>query len=92
MVSFLTSREGKELGLKELNREECVGHINDDMIYYHRQMFEDRIKQVSAVIDKYEIAHISTKSKSEIRRAIQSLHAQNLILMRAADEEQLVDR
>ncbi|KAI8846349.1 hypothetical protein BC829DRAFT_267905 [Chytridium lagenaria] len=39
----------------------------------------------------YEAAHLSSLNIEEVRAAIDDLHAQHLILMRAADEEQLVD-
>lgn len=43
-------------------------------------------------MDKYETAHISSQTRQDISAAIDELHQQNLILMRAADEEQLVDQ
>ncbi|KAI8903476.1 hypothetical protein DFJ77DRAFT_92858 [Powellomyces hirtus] len=54
-------------------------------------MFEERVSEVTSVLDHYEQLHLSTQSPSEIRSALIQLHAQNLVLMRAADEEQLVD-
>ena len=44
------------------------------------------------VIDKYSNAHISSQTKEQIQQGISLLHEQNIILQKAADEEQLVDR
>ena len=57
-----------------------------------RELFEERLKQVSEVIDQYEAAHLSVQTRDEVEDAIRHLHEQNWVLMRATDEEQLVDR
>jgi hypothetical protein len=54
-------------------------------------MFENRIGQVADVVDHYEALHLSSQSRVEIRAAIETLHSQNLVLMHATDEEQLVE-
>lgn len=56
------------------------------------ELFDARIKQVSDVIDLYEAAHLSSQTREQTVAAIEALHSQNLVLMRATDEEQLVDR
>lgn len=61
-------------------------------LIFFRELFEERISQVSETIDKYEVAHISTLDYLAVRKALTVLHSQNLILMHATDEEQLVDR
>ncbi|KAJ3077682.1 hypothetical protein HK102_005044, partial [Quaeritorhiza haematococci] len=65
-----------------------IGFLSDEQ---RREMFEARLQQVSDVIDRYEGAHLSSQSRDEVKAALQDLHAQHLILMHAADEEQLVD-
>ncbi|KAI8826731.1 uncharacterized protein EV422DRAFT_8059 [Fimicolochytrium jonesii] len=66
----------------------ALGFLSDEQ---RREMFDERIQEVTAVIDHYEQLHLSIQSLKEVRTALQQLHAQNLVLMRAADEEQLVD-
>ncbi|KAJ3219079.1 DENN domain-containing protein 4C [Dinochytrium kinnereticum] len=65
-----------------------IGHLSDEQ---RRELFEERLREVAEVIDRYEAAHLSSLSSEEIRAAIDDLHSQHLVLMRAADEEQLVD-
>ncbi|KAJ3112463.1 DENN domain-containing protein 4C [Phlyctochytrium bullatum] len=65
-----------------------LGHLSDEQ---RRELFEERLREVAEVIDRYEAAHLSSLSVEEVKAAIDDLHAQHLILMRAADEEQLVD-
>ncbi|KAJ3018598.1 hypothetical protein HKX48_002793 [Thoreauomyces humboldtii] len=66
----------------------ALGFLSDDQ---RRELFDERIEEVTSVIDHYEQLHLSTQKPSEVRSALGQLHAQNLVLMRAADEEQLVD-
>lgn len=47
---------------------------------------------MSDVIDHYEAAHLSSQTYPQVETAVAALHEQNLVLMRATDEEQLVDR
>ncbi|KAJ3178675.1 hypothetical protein HK101_010125 [Irineochytrium annulatum] len=65
-----------------------IGHLSDEQ---RRELFEERLKAVTEVIDRWEGAHLSSMSPEEVNCALDDLHAQHLILMRAADEEQLVD-
>ncbi|KAJ3096697.1 DENN domain-containing protein 4C [Phlyctochytrium planicorne] len=65
-----------------------IGHLSDEQ---RRELFEERLHEVAEVIDGYEAAHLSSLSPEEIKAAIDDLHSQHLILMKAADEEQLVD-
>ncbi|KAJ3039373.1 hypothetical protein HDV00_012249 [Rhizophlyctis rosea] len=65
-----------------------IGFLSDEQ---RREMFEERLKQVSDVIDQYEAAHLSVQTREQVQDAIDHLHEQNDVLMRATDEEQLVD-
>ncbi|KAJ3033084.1 DENN domain-containing protein 4C, partial [Rhizophlyctis rosea] len=65
-----------------------IGFLSDEQ---RRELFEERLKQVSEVIDQYEAAHLSVQTRDQVEDAIQHLHEQNGVLMRATDEEQLVD-
>jgi hypothetical protein len=64
-----------------------IGFLTDEQ---RRELFEERLRTVSDVIDKYEAAHLSAQTDEEVQAAIEDLHAQHLILMQAAEEE-LVD-
>jgi hypothetical protein len=65
-----------------------LGILSED----HRlNLFEDRINEVADVVDHYEALHLSSQSRLQIRTAIKTLLAQHLILMRATDDEQLVE-
>ncbi|KAJ3413960.1 hypothetical protein HDV05_007249 [Chytridiales sp. JEL 0842] len=64
-----------------------IGFLSEEQ---RRELFEERLRAVSDVIDKYEAAHLSIQSTEEVKAAIEDLHAQHLILMQAAEEE-LVD-
>ncbi|KAJ3151055.1 hypothetical protein HDU89_002267 [Geranomyces variabilis] len=66
----------------------ALGFLSDEQ---RRELFEERVHEVTTVIDHYEQLHLSTQTPAQIRSALVQLHAQNLVLMRAADEEQLVD-
>ncbi len=55
-------------------------------------MLEDRLRQVNRVIDEFEKVHLSSQTASQVSEALEVLHWQNIVLMKAADEEQLVDR
>ncbi|KAJ3146265.1 hypothetical protein HDU86_000481 [Geranomyces michiganensis] len=66
----------------------ALGFLSDEQ---RRELFEERVHEVTSVIDHYEQLHLSTQTPAQIRSALVQLHAQNLVLMRAADEEQLVD-
>ncbi|KAJ3299939.1 hypothetical protein HK104_005851 [Borealophlyctis nickersoniae] len=65
-----------------------LGFLSDEQ---RRELFEERIREVSSVIDHYETAHLSSQTPEQVQAAVEDLHEQNLILMRTADEEQLVD-
>lgn len=67
----------------------ALGTLPDDE---RKELLEDRLSQVNQVIDQYEAIHISSQTGSQIAAALQVLHEQNLVLVKAADEEQLVDR
>lgn len=56
-----------------------------------KDLFEERLAKVSQVVDNYEALHINDLALFEIENALEKLHEQNMILMRATDEEQLVD-
>ena len=66
--------------------------INAGIFHLTRTLLNERLTQVSMVIDKYSNAHISSQTKEQIQQGISLLHDQNIILQKAADEEQLVDR
>ncbi|TPX34627.1 hypothetical protein SeMB42_g07288 [Synchytrium endobioticum] len=65
-----------------------IGFLSDEQ---RREMLEDRLRQVANVIDKFEASHLSSQQPEEVRKALRSLYAQNDVLIRATDEEQLVD-
>ncbi|KND02343.1 uncharacterized protein SPPG_02814 [Spizellomyces punctatus DAOM BR117] len=65
-----------------------LGFLPDEQ---RRELFEERMHQVTSVIDRFEQRHLSSQTPSQVHQALEELHAQNLVLMRAADEEQLVD-
>lgn len=73
---------------KSLHKGPETGYPSDDQ---RRDLLEERLNDVSACIDKFEAAHISSQSRSQLEKAITALHEQNLILLRASDEEQLVE-
>ncbi|KAJ3330361.1 hypothetical protein HDU76_005873 [Blyttiomyces sp. JEL0837] len=64
-----------------------LGFLSDEQ---RREMFEERLREVSDVIDRYEAAHLSSQTLEEVNAAIADLHAQHLVLMQAAEDE-LVD-
>ncbi|KAJ8331147.1 hypothetical protein QVD99_005806 [Batrachochytrium dendrobatidis] len=65
-----------------------IGFATDDQ---RRELLEERLEEVSSVIAEYEHAHVDILTLSEVRTALGILHSQNKILVRAADEEQLVE-
>ncbi|KAJ1569999.1 hypothetical protein HK096_006552 [Nowakowskiella sp. JEL0078] len=56
-----------------------------------REMFEERLAQVSAEIDSHDAVFLGTLSIPELENALAKLQEQNIVLMKAADEEQLVE-
>ncbi|KAI8896626.1 hypothetical protein BC833DRAFT_88944 [Globomyces pollinis-pini] len=60
-----------------------AGMLTDDQ---KREMLDQRLDQVCKVIDRYEAAHISSQKHVQIDQAICTLHEQNTILLKAADE------
>ncbi|TPX33374.1 hypothetical protein SmJEL517_g03709 [Synchytrium microbalum] len=65
-----------------------LGFLSDEQ---RRELLDDRLKQVAIVIEKCEAAHLSSQRPQDVRRALRDLYAQNDVLMRATDEEQLVE-
>ena len=74
-------------------RSEGGGHVvgiqfTEDQ---RRELLEERLEQVSSVIDRYEASHVSSQTTAQIKEALVVLHHQNEVLVKATDEEQLVD-
>ncbi|KAJ3120452.1 hypothetical protein HK098_004585 [Nowakowskiella sp. JEL0407] len=65
-----------------------LGFLSDEE---RREMFEERLAQVSSQIDGHDAVFLGTLSIPELEYALENLQKQNLVLMHAADEEQLVD-
>ncbi|KAJ1344288.1 hypothetical protein BSLG_001428 [Batrachochytrium salamandrivorans] len=65
-----------------------IGFATDDQ---RRELLEERLAEVSSVIAEYEQADLSYQTLSQVKHALDVLHSQNKILVRAADEEQLVE-
>jgi anti-anti-sigma regulatory factor len=53
-------------------------------------MLDHNLFEVSIVIDTYATAHLSSQGVSHLEAAIKNMHAQNLVLLKISDEEQLV--
>ncbi|KAJ3315495.1 hypothetical protein HDV04_003037 [Boothiomyces sp. JEL0838] len=75
-------------GFQKTDASEVPVFSSDDQ---RRDLLEERLEQVTRVIDMYEASHLSSQRYSQVERAIHNLHEQNLILLKACDEEQLVD-
>ncbi|KAI8800344.1 hypothetical protein BJ742DRAFT_86273 [Cladochytrium replicatum] len=65
-----------------------IGFLSDEQ---RREMFEQRLAQVSDVIDGYEATHLSSQPAEEVLDALRHLQEQHLVLLHAVDEEQLVE-
>ncbi len=65
-----------------------LGFLSEEQ---RREMFENRLREVSLKLDTYETVHLSSMGRPAIQAALTELHHQSLILMHATDEEQLVD-
>ena len=57
-----------------------------------REVLEEHLVQVSAVIDQYESAHISSQTYNQLEKAVNVLLEQNQKLLKASDEEMLLDK
>jgi hypothetical protein len=64
-----------------------VGFMSDEQ---RRELFEERIRTATHVIDTHESANFALLTVEETREGLFHLHEQHMILMQAAEED-LVD-